>query len=163
VTAVGESLAEALEAEHRRIDEGIATYIAAPAYHRDQEPLVRATAALRRHIFLEEEYLFPRLHDQGTAASFSLMLREHAKIWTAVEDLDRELRAGIDDRLVAKHCHELAVRLRHHNGNEERILYPKADEVLTAAEMAKLAAFLDGIEFPAGWICIKARPAAASE
>jgi hemerythrin superfamily protein len=158
----GESIAEALEAEHRRIDEGIAAYIAAPAHRRDQEPLLRVIAALRRHIFLEEEFLFPRLRDKGTPPSVPVMLREHARIWTAVEDLERDLRTDVDDRLVAKHCHELAVRLQHHNANEERIIYPKADELLTAAETVKLAAFLEAGDLPAGWVCIRARPAAAS-
>ena len=48
-----ESLAEELEREHREIDECIRAFTAAPG---DREPLTHAIRALRRHIYLEEEF-----------------------------------------------------------------------------------------------------------
>lgn len=55
-----ESLAAALEREHHEIDAGIAAFTAAPG---DWQPLARAIRALRRHIYLEEEFLFPLLRE----------------------------------------------------------------------------------------------------
>ena len=52
------SLAAALEQEHREIDDGIAAFTAVPG---DRHALARAIGALRRHIYLEEEILFPLL------------------------------------------------------------------------------------------------------
>lgn len=50
-----ETLAAALESEHREIDTGIAAFLAASPEGRTG-PLTKAMAALRRHIFLEEEF-----------------------------------------------------------------------------------------------------------
>ena len=59
-----ESLAAALEQEHQEIDAGISTFTASPG---DPQPLTRAIRALRRHIYLEEEFLFPLLGEAGRA------------------------------------------------------------------------------------------------
>ncbi|MGH3292466.1 MAG: hemerythrin domain-containing protein [Trebonia sp.] len=73
-----ESLAAALEREHHDIDQGIAAFTASPG---DPHPLVRAARALRRHIYLEEEFLFPPLGEAEPAlrAPVFVMLREHAR------------------------------------------------------------------------------------
>ena len=64
-----ESLAEALEREHHEIDAGIEEFLARRARRGDQRaPLRRALAALRRHIYLEEEFVFPPLDDAGLVA-----------------------------------------------------------------------------------------------
>ena len=156
-----EPLAVTLEREHHQIDEAIAAYIASPAHGRNPEPLVRAVNALRRHIFSEEELIFPKLRHAGTIAAMSVMLREHAQIWASLDTIDRELQTGVDDRLVAKHCHDLAVRLQHHNLKEERTIYAQADQALAGEEGTKLAALLEASELPAGWVCVKARPVTA--
>ena len=160
------SLAEALEREHHRIDEGIAAFTAAPG---DRQPLTRAMSALRRHIYLEEEFLFPLLceAEPGLAAPVFVMLREHAQIWAALDSLDRELDrepdrepdTGADGGLAL--CKRLTVRLMHHNLKEEKILYPRADAVLPAAAGGRLRAFLSSANLPDGWVCmLKARPLA---
>lgn len=158
-----EALAVTLEREHHRVDEALAAYIASPAHGRNPEPLVDAMNALRRHIFLEEELVFPKLRQAGTIAAMPLMLREHAQIWANLDALDRELRTGVDDRMVAKHCHELAVRIQHHNLKEERTVYSGADQELDGAEAAQLAALLEAAELPTGWVCTKARQATARQ
>ena len=151
------SLAVALEREHHQIDEGIAAFTAAPG---DRQPLARAIGALRRHIYLEEEFLFPLLRaaEPGLAAPVFVMLREHAQIWAMLGSLERELDAGAGTGLTL--CRQLAVRLLHHNLKEEKILYPRADEALPAAAAGRLRAFLGSGELPGGWVCMmKARPA----
>ena len=87
------SLAAALERERHEIDEQIAAFTAAPG---DRQPLTRAIRALRRHIYLEEEFLFPLLREAepGLAAPVFVMLREHAQIWGTLDSLERATNAG---------------------------------------------------------------------
>lgn len=153
-----ESLAAALEREHREIDEQIAAFTADPSPgDRDRQPLTRAIHALRRHIYLEEEFLFPLLREAepGLAAPVFVMLREHAQIWTTLDSLARELDAGTGAELTL--CRQLTVQLLHHNLKEEKILYPRADDVLTAPATRRLRAFLSSGDLPEGWVCTKAR------
>ena len=148
-----ESLAAALEREHHEIDDGIAAFTASPG---NPQSLTRAIRALRRHIYLEEEFLFPLLRqaEPGLAAPVSVMLREHAQMWATLDTLERELHDGTGLIL----CRQLTVRLLHHNLKEERILYPRADDVLPPAAAGRLRAFLGPGELPEGWVYTKARP-----
>ena len=151
-----ESLAEALEREHHEIDAGIAAFTAAPG---DRRPLARAIGALRRHIYLEEEFLFPLLHEAepGLAAAVFVMLREHAQIWDTLDSLER----GAGSRPA--HGKRLTVQLLHHNLKEEKILYPRADDLLPPAAAERLRVFLSTGELPDGWVCLlKARPVPSS-
>jgi len=148
-----ESLAAALEREHHEIDVRIAAFTASPG---DPQPLARAIRALRRHIYLEEEFLFPLLGEAepGLRAPVFVMLREHAQIWATLDTLERVPAPGT----VLAGCRQLTVRLLHHNLKEEKILYPRADDVLSAAAAGRLRAFLGSAELPEGWVCTKARP-----
>ncbi len=149
-----ESLAAALEREHHEIDAGIAAFTASPG---DPRPLTRAIHALRRHIYLEEEFLFPQLceAEPRLAASVFVMLREHGQIWDALDALERDPGGSAGHAL----CRQLASRLLHHNLKEERVLYPRADDVLPPVAAGRLRAFLGSGELPEGWVCTKARPA----
>ena len=144
-----ESLATALEREHHQIDAGLAAFTAAPG---DRQPLTGAIGALRRHIYLEEEFLFPLLHqaEPGLAAPIFVMLREHAQIWGTLDSLEHELDAGTGLAL----CKRLTVLLLHHNLKEEKTLYPRADDVLPPAAAGRLRAFLGTGELPDGWVCL---------
>lgn len=76
-----ETLASVLEREHREIDEGIVAYESRLAAGVDEPALLhRAMDALRRHIYLEEEFLFPPLRAVGMVAPVFVMLREHGEI-----------------------------------------------------------------------------------
>ena len=147
-----DSLAAALAREHHEIDDGIATFAAAPG---DQQPLVRAIRALRRHIYLEEEILFPLLHqaERALGAPLFVMLREHGQIWTLLDSLEDDLDAA-SPALIR----QLESHLLHHNLKEEKVLYPRADEVLPTAAAERLWHLLDSGEMPEGWVCFKARP-----
>ncbi|MGH3262435.1 MAG: hemerythrin domain-containing protein [Trebonia sp.] len=150
-----DSLADALEREHREIDEGIAAFAETPG---DREPLIHAIRALRRHIYLEEEVLFPLLHaaEPALAAPVFVMLREHAQIWALLDPMEQ----GTDgDATAPARVRQLASHLLHHNMKEEKVLYPRADADLPPAEADRLRTFLSSGEMPAGWICFKARTA----
>ena len=157
-----EGLAGALEREHREIDEGIAAFTAGlRSGNHDRQSVNRAVRALRRHIYLEEEFLFPLLcgANAGLAAPVFVMLREHGQLWQTLDALERELDASIDGADSAselKLCRQLAVQLLHHNLKEQKILYPVADELLTASAAARLRALFGSAELPDSWVCAKA-------
>lgn len=91
-----ESLVDALEREHQQIDHAIDDFLSEGG---DATALLGAITALRRHIYLEEEYLFPALPDPALAAPVFVMLREHAQMWRLLDALDtahprRPVRSG---------------------------------------------------------------------
>lgn len=160
MTAMGESLASALEREHRQIDEGVESFVADASSSRALEQLSRAIAALRRHIYLEEEVLFPALRgdvESGLMAPIFVMLREHARLWSTMDELEHEAAAASASPDVMHLCHQLLVQLQHHNLKEERILYPEADRSLPPTAAARLAELLESGRLPDGWVCIRAR------
>ena len=153
-----ESLAAALEREHQEIDAGIGAFTAGPPPGgRDRQSLARAIRALRRHIYLEEEFLFPLLGaaEPGLTAPVLVMLREHAQLWHTLGELARELDAGTGAELTL--CRQLAVQLLHHNLKEEKVLYPRADDLVTGPAAARLREFISSGDLPEGWVCFRAR------
>ena len=159
-----ESLAAALEREHQEIDARIEAFTAGlPPASRDRQPLARAIRALRRHIYLEEEFLFPVLGaaEPGLAAPVFVMLHEHAQLWRTLDELARELDAGpgtgpgTGPELAL--CRQLAVQLLHHNLKEEKVLYPRAGDLVTRRAATRLREFLSAGELPDGWVCFRAR------
>ncbi len=111
--------------------------------------------ALRRHIYLEEEILFPPLRDGGLVAPIFVMLREHGEIWDTMAAIETMLGEG-DEPGAAEGCRELLTRLEQHNGKEEPIIYPQADAELSADASTKLRSFLAEGRTPAGWSCERA-------
>ena len=68
------TLGAALEREHREIDQAIESYISgSTAGENPAEPSVVAIRALRRHIYLEEAFLFPALRDAAERAVADLL------------------------------------------------------------------------------------------
>jgi iron-sulfur cluster repair protein YtfE (RIC family) len=120
------SLAQALEREHRDIDGGIEQY-AASGPDGDPAPLLRAMEGLRRHIYLEEEFLFPPLKAAGMTMPVFVMLREHGELWDAMDALDAQLASDAAPVVMQSACRELLAMLDNHNSKEEPIIYPQAD------------------------------------
>lgn len=153
-----DTLAVALEREHREIDQGIDTFTTGLAAGKSEtESLKRAMDALRRHIYLEEEFLFPPLRQAGLVPPIFVMLREHGQLWKTLETLDTALGEDSLGASVPQVCAELVAQLQAHNSKEEPIIYPQADTVLTPAATAQLRAFLDSGQTPDGWVCQTAR------
>ena len=151
------TLAAALEREHHEIDRGIETFLSRRADEAfSVQSLTDALEALRRHIYLEEELVFPALRDAGMVAPVFVMLREHGEMWRTLDELEAELSADRTGPASAL-CTELVSQLEAHNAKEETILYSQADAVLPATTSADLRVFLDSGQTPEGWRCQRAR------
>jgi regulator of cell morphogenesis and NO signaling len=150
-------LGTALEREHRQIDAGVESFSAGLAQGGGEaEPLTRAIEALRRHIYLEEAFLFPPMRDK-LAIPMSVMVREHGEIWRTLDALEAKLgEDGADPSMLAV-CEELVEQLDRHNSKEEPIFYTQADAALTPAASVELQAFIDSGQMPDGWDCQAAR------
>lgn len=179
------ALGAALEREHREIDAGIDAFRGSAsdggtrpaddairaaargtqpgdgATHAEQDRAVmllrRAMDALRRHIYLEEEFLFPAMRAQF-AIPIGVMLREHGEIWQTLDAMQAKLAESDSRSDLLSACEELAGQLDRHNGKEEPIFYTQADRSLDAVQAKELDDFLRSGQMPPGWICQVARP-----
>lgn len=151
------TLSGALEQEHRAIDAGIEEWVAGLEEGRaDSEPLARSLAALRRHIYLEEEFVFPPLRQAGMMAPVFVMLREHGELWRAMEHVEALLQQDADARALLDEARDLLARLDAHNTKEEPIVYPMADRILDEAATDDLKDLLHAGRTPEGWACEQA-------
>ena len=154
--AADPSISDLLEAEHHEIDDGIESFLEGLARGELPVPqLARSGAALRRHIYLEEEFLFPPLRAGGMLAPVLVMLREHGEIWRTLDEIDG-LDGAVDPVGLRERCRELLDRLAEHNAKEEPIIYPQGDAVLDDQQTAELLDFIDSGELPEGWVCAQA-------
>jgi iron-sulfur cluster repair protein YtfE (RIC family) len=151
-----DQLSAFLEHDHREIDAPIEAF--ADGAGNDRGALAGAVRALRRHIYLEEELLFPPLRRAGLMGPVLVMLREHGQMWPTLDTLDQLLEAKAPDTALGNACRELLVQLQSHNPKEERILYPQLDVVLSASELGRVREFADSGELPEGWTCHHLRP-----
>jgi regulator of cell morphogenesis and NO signaling len=152
------SLQSALEREHHEIDEGIEEFVASlGAGEVRPAPLLSALEALRRHIYLEEEILFPPIAEGGMTMPVFVMMREHAELWRSMDGLTTLLGSGAEPGRLEGACRELLAQLERHNGKEEPIIYPLADTGLSEQAAAELARFIGEGSTPAGWVCRQAR------
>lgn len=151
------TLTAALEREHHEIDAALEAFAEGEQAGRSRpEELARAASALRRHIYLEEEFLFPPLRAAGVMAPVLVMLREHGEIWRTLEELEQA--ASESSGAATERCRDLLGQLEKHNAKEEPIIYPEGDAKLDEDAKRDLHAFIDSGAMPPGWVCAMARP-----
>lgn len=148
-----ETLAQALEREHHEIDTGIEVFMSELS---ELGALRQALNALRRHIYLEEEFVFPILRKSNLVASIIVMLREHGEIWQTIELVENAYREDLEPskfRRSAYLLEQLLEQLSTHNKKEEPLIYPYVDEKLGPEETARLLEFIASGKLPDGWVC----------
>lgn len=155
------TLAETLTEEHHEIDHGFEEFVAGlDADKVDRLSVQRALDTLRRHIYLEEEWLFPPLRSAGLMMPVIVMLREHGELWDVMDRIEGLLGSIEGDAAaraeVVTQCKDILERLDRHNTKEEPIIYPQADVQLPPETVDQLTEFLDDGRMPDGWVCEKA-------
>lgn len=114
------------------------------------ESFRRAAEALRHHIYVEEESLFPILRVGGLVAPVFVMLREHAEIWQALDAIEAE--AGRDTGRTLYAMASLVSVLEPHNSKEEQILYPASGQVLNTDDTEAIRRVFEESKRPEGWL-----------
>lgn len=148
-----ETLVAALEREHHEIDEGIAEFVSGLEVGETRiEPLSKALDALKRHIYLEEAFLFPPMRHGGLVAPLFVMVREHGQMWRLMDDLLQQANARADVAILRDICDQLTGSLEAHNFKEERVIYPQADDRLSPEAVAELQQFIAAGATPEGWV-----------
>lgn len=147
-----------LEADHQRMDTGFDTFITlARTGTVDRGAVLPAIEAMRRHLWVEEEYFFPPLREAGVHGPVLIALRDHGELWGLLDELERLL--GLrkpDPELLATVTMAIVQISGHHNEKEEQILFATADRFLDPSIHRKIAEGLDK-ERPAGWVSEMAR------
>jgi regulator of cell morphogenesis and NO signaling len=151
-----ENLSTLLEHEHHEIDAGVEAFLDALSLEetREQE-LTGAVEALRRHIYLEEKFLFPALRAAGMIPPVLVMLREHGEIWRTLDAIQASDPERESDGLRQR-CAHLLDLLTSHNAKEEPIIYPQGDAVLSDQAKRDLREFINSGHIPEGWSCAQA-------
>lgn len=148
-------VAAELTREHREIDSDIGAFIDALGNDAiDTTPLATAFEALRRHIYLEEDFLFPPIRAAGMVMPLMVMANEHGTIWRLMDEIEAALEGPNPNRdSLRSACSELLERLDQHNGKEEPVVYPRAAVDLSDEATGELAEYLRTARTPEGWVC----------
>lgn len=153
-----ETLSVALEREHQEVDAGIEAFLEKLAGGTvDADALNTTLDSLRRHIYLEEQILFPPIRQGALMVSIFGMIRGHGEIWHTMDTLAGLAADGADHDKLAETCQQLLTLLGTHNKIEEPVIYPAADNGLEPAKAAELSDFMKVGVMPDGWVCEKAR------
>lgn len=149
-------LSAELMRQHREIATAIECFIETLDGGNRRPELLRETMdALRRHIYLEEVFLFPPIRKAGIMTPVSMM-REHGELWRTMENLTRLLADGPAGPRLEDTCDQLLDQLHQHNFKEEPIVYLHADYDVPAPTSAQLTRFVVTGRIPDGWVCQQA-------
>lgn len=147
------TIAAALEREHQDIDGCVEAFLDDPGGATDV--LRTGLAALRRHIYLEEAFLFPPLRAAGLEMPVQVMLSEHGQLWRLIDDLlDAVDKEGPETAEAS--ARQLLELLDRHNSKEEPVIYPRADVDLPPEQADELGIFIGMGRMPEGWVCERA-------
>jgi iron-sulfur cluster repair protein YtfE (RIC family) len=142
-----DSITPYLSADHERLMElweGTLAAVDAEDFKTVHSRAAAFIAGLRRHIRMEEQVLFPAIEQKTGARDYGptwAMRQEHRQIEHGLERLKHLLT--VEERWTAIQAIEgqeidLTALLRSHDGKEEAVLYPMADQILGAAEAKDL-------------------------
>ena len=140
-----------LEAEHRWIDERFEQFSRGLAMGLVKaDTLQEAASVLHRHIYLEEEFLFPEVEARGLEGPTAVMVQEHGDICRFLNGITELIGEGVGHARIQDSFKALRRLLEEHNVKEEGVLYPSADRLLNSAELVRR---LKEANAPDGWAC----------
>ena len=151
----GEStISSVLQTEHREVEKLLDRFEQALGEERvDAPPFQEAARILHRHIYLEEELLFPEVEARGLIGPTQVMTLEHGQIWQLLESILDGIRSGAEPERIQDTFRALRGVLEGHNMKEEQVLYPTADQFLAGPEHGGIVRRLTEAIAPEGWTC----------
>ncbi len=142
-----------LRDEHHWIDGQFQTFKQGLAKGRvDGKPFQDAAKVLHRHIYLEEEVLFPEVEARGLMGPTMVMAQEHGQICSLLDEILDLIVGKASAGRVQDAMRKLEAILSGHNFKEENVLYPAADEMLSG-EGDGVISRLKEAKAPEGWTC----------
>ena len=134
------SIADYFEKDHDRLDQLYRDYLQLKHIHfaNARENFISFKHGLERHITWEEEILFPIFQRKTGIVDgpVAVMEEEHRQILDMLERINAKLQNN--DSSSNRLEHDLIVILGHHNVQEENVLYPVLDHLLTQDEKANV-------------------------
>ena len=106
----------------------------------DSESIAKVTEMLRRHIYIEEEILFPTLPSDNDK-DIEFLEVQHGEVFRFLKSLNSNNNADLIKDISKK----LLDLLIEHNAFEESFIYGNFEKLD--------AAFIEKITFPVGWKC----------
>ena len=109
---------------------------------------------LRRHIYVEEAFLFPVIEqDAGRWMALARMRYEHGDMWPHIESAVGLLtaKAPLEDLLPA--CEALVRLLHAHDPKEEEAIYTAADRYEAGDGRPSFMELFATNDIPANWKC----------
>lgn len=115
--------------------------------------LAHSVTALRRHIYVEEEFLFPPLREAGMVGPVYAMSADHQDLWRSLVRVEEHLNDASSYEVQQESCRILAAQLDRHTSREDPVVFEHVDDVLSPQAMADLRAFVENATPPPGWTC----------
>lgn len=120
----------------------------------DKEYLSQLIQGLHRHIYWEEELLFPLAKpytaDEAIIEEFNT---DHGLIWNNLAELEAGVAQGLPPGRLELILDEMGDVLEAHNVDEEHQIYARVDEVCDARTAAEFVARVEKADVPQGWRC----------
>lgn len=145
---------ELLTAQHATLELGIRGLVDGSGSRQELDAAIRL---LRRHIYVEETFLFPVIdQDRGRWMALAQMKYEHGDMWPHIETAIGLLDAHADLDALFPSAQALLELLHVHDPKEERAIYGVADRYVADAARPPLAALFAAHAIPPGWRCLRA-------
>lgn len=115
--------------------------------------LRRSIEALRRHIYVEQEFVFPPLRSAGREGPVIAMSSDHADLWRTMDELETFLADHKSPKAQQQTCQILMAELDRHLSREDPIVFRHVVEVLTPQDEATLRDEVEHAVLPPDWVC----------
>lgn len=147
-------ITELLGREHQWIDERLQQFRQALEAGQIQiAPLEEAAEALHRHMYVEEDILFPAVEAHGLTGPTAVMAEDHGEICRLLGEIKGQIQAGAEPKAILETFWALHHALQAHNVKEEQVLYPTSDRVLGQEDPEQIVQQLREAQAPGGWTC----------
>ncbi|TWP35822.1 hemerythrin domain-containing protein [Leekyejoonella antrihumi] len=152
------ALQKVLEQDFPAIERGINDFLALRGGMVAATAAVRgAIEALRRHIYVEHEFVLPPLQRAGKNGPVVAMSSDHLELWRTMDEMEQSLADGSSPKTQQQTCQILRAELDQHMSREDPIVFRHVAEVLTAQDEDDLRDGIENAVLPPGWVCSDVR------
>lgn len=148
-------ISEFFEQDHQRVD-GVLNGFRRSLEERqpDKGYLGQLVEGLHRHIYWEEDLLFPLVKPLADSEIVDEFCTDHALIWKNLGELEAGLAQGTSAGLLELTLNEMVEVLEAHNIDEERTIYAQADQLCDGLAADEFLSKVQGADAPVDWHCL---------